>query len=255
MRQRVEQGVRVVTGLTSCLGVLLGAVSCIGGGRIHEGGMPTSPVAQFSAPNCEVHTQAGVSAAEANFFMIDGRRAFSLLVLDQRGKGAEIENYWKDEEGHHFVGNTQNGPAWHYLIPDKRGESGKLISYTTYALKPAGDHHFIEGVPTQECELKFLAAEPWQPPENSEAHSAAPAAPPPPPPPAAEPVRACVPGETRECVGAGACRGGHACLPDGSGFSACDCGSTATPQAPDSPPPTGKPEAAKPGKNEGVKKP
>jgi len=49
------------------------------------------------------------------------------------------------------------------------------------------------------------------------AHSAA-------PPPKAAPA-ACVRGETRECVGAGACKGGQACLADGSGFSDCDCGS------------------------------
>jgi hypothetical protein len=34
----------------------------------------------------------------------------------------------------------------------------------------------------------------------------------------------CEPGATRECVGAGACRGGQACLTDGSAWSPCDCG-------------------------------
>ena len=37
--------------------------------------------------------------------------------------------------------------------------------------------------------------------------------------------RACAIGETRACVGAGACKGGQACLADGSGFGSCDCGS------------------------------
>jgi len=48
------------------------------------------------------------------------------------------------------------------------------------------------------------------------------------PPPVASvapaPPRACVPGATQACVGSGACSGGQACLPDGSGFGACDCG-------------------------------
>jgi hypothetical protein len=43
------------------------------------------------------------------------------------------------------------------------------------------------------------------------------------------PHRLCVPGQTQRCVGAGACEGGQACLPDGSGFGPCDCG----PSAPD----------------------
>jgi hypothetical protein len=60
----------------------------------------------------------------------------------------------------------------------------------------------------------------------------------------------CTTGETRECVGPGACRGGQACQRDGSGFGACDCGpgtpnpaSTSGDQV--APPPV-SPEAATP---------
>lgn len=51
----------------------------------------------------------------------------------------------------------------------------------------------------------------------------APVAPPVAPVPA-EPSKACAPNETRMCYGPGACQGGQYCLPDGSGFSGCDCG-------------------------------
>ncbi|HEV8548559.1 MAG TPA: hypothetical protein VGQ57_06015 [Polyangiaceae bacterium] len=44
------------------------------------------------------------------------------------------------------------------------------------------------------------------------------------PPSVAAAARACVPGATQSCVGAGACAGGQACLADGSGFGPCDCG-------------------------------
>lgn len=54
---------------------------------------------------------------------------------------------------------------------------------------------------------------------------------------------ACSIGETRTCVGAGACQGGQACLPDRSGFSACDCG---TVEKPSSAPPGAAPSAAAP---------
>ena len=37
--------------------------------------------------------------------------------------------------------------------------------------------------------------------------------------------RLCVPGVTQRCYGPGACAGAQACLPDGSGFGPCDCGS------------------------------
>ena len=48
------------------------------------------------------------------------------------------------------------------------------------------------------------------------------------------PVRTCATGETRECVGPAACKGGQVCLADGSGFGTCDCG-------PAAPPPSGPP--------------
>lgn len=51
------------------------------------------------------------------------------------------------------------------------------------------------------------------------------APPSPQPAPAPAPARVCVPGSTQSCVGPGACPGGQSCLPDGSGFGPCDCGS------------------------------
>ncbi len=43
----------------------------------------------------------------------------------------------------------------------------------------------------------------------------------------------CTPGGTQRCVGPGACEGGQSCLPDGSGYAACDCGkATAAPVSP-----------------------
>jgi hypothetical protein len=46
-------------------------------------------------------------------------------------------------------------------------------------------------------------------------------------PPPAERTRVCTPGSTLRCFGPGACNGGQACLPDGSGFGPCDCGQAA----------------------------
>ena len=38
------------------------------------------------------------------------------------------------------------------------------------------------------------------------------------------PARGCFPGSTQACIGAGACKGGQQCLPDGAAFGPCDCG-------------------------------
>jgi hypothetical protein len=58
--------------------------------------------------------------------------------------------------------------------------------------------------------------------------SAAPTVPSPPP-------LACTIGETRTCVGPGACQGGQACLADRTGFGACDCGPAAPSPVPVAP--------------------
>lgn len=54
------------------------------------------------------------------------------------------------------------------------------------------------------------------------------------------PGQVCVPGVTQLCLGPAACRGAQACLADGKGFGACDCGSqgsntgnTPSPKGPD----------------------
>jgi hypothetical protein len=47
------------------------------------------------------------------------------------------------------------------------------------------------------------------------------------PPSLAAAAQRCVPNATQLCYGPGACQGAQACLPDGTGFTACDCGSGA----------------------------
>jgi len=44
------------------------------------------------------------------------------------------------------------------------------------------------------------------------------------PPPTQSTAGVCTKGSTQACIGPGACQGGQSCLPDGSGYGACDCG-------------------------------
>jgi hypothetical protein len=59
------------------------------------------------------------------------------------------------------------------------------------------------------------------------------------------PPRACVPGATQACIGPGKCEGGQSCLPDGSAFGPCDCGTLGpplvAPAAPGAAPPAPSP--------------
>jgi hypothetical protein len=40
-------------------------------------------------------------------------------------------------------------------------------------------------------------------------------------------AKVCAPGDTRACVGVGACAGGQVCRPDGTGFGSCECAPSA----------------------------
>ncbi len=64
------------------------------------------------------------------------------------------------------------------------------------------------------------------------------------PAPAPSASRVCTLGETRACVGPGACQGGQICLSDGTGFGSCDCGPAPTPAPAPAPPPSAAPTDA-----------
>lgn len=68
-----------------------------------------------------------------------------------------------------------------------------------------------------------------------------------PPPPAQPPAQACTPNETKLCYGPGACKGAQSCLPDGSGYGPCDCGTAGGQQTPAEGQPEPEGQAAQPG--------
>jgi hypothetical protein len=74
-------------------------------------------------------------------------------------------------------------------------------------------NHIFERI-GEELGKQDLSGKPPEPPAPEADAGAEDAAPPP----------LCVPNATQECVGPGACKGGQSCLPDGSGFTECDCG-------------------------------
>jgi len=90
----------------------------------------------------------------------------------------------------------------------------------------------VEGHSTgaEGAEVHFRCGEPrkapqWKLPKRKKARKPpAPAASQKAPEPAA---KVCTPGITQRCFGPGACEGAQACLPDGTGWGPCDCGSAA----------------------------
>lgn len=103
-----------------------------------------------------------------------------------------------------------------------------------------------KGVPAPPLPADAIADNPRDPntPPPPDPNDATHPPPPPTPPPVAQ--RACVPGSTQACIGPGRCEGGQSCLPDGSAYGPCDCGTLGPPPTAPSatPPPSAAPPSA-----------
>ncbi len=110
------------------------------------------------------------------------------------------------------------------------GGRGYVVLGGTSKRSLYGSADGVSQVETREADLTIACADHQNElPKVLVSSTVTPSAPPVAPQPiaaAAPPAKtsACTPGATQQCVGAGACAGGQACLPDGSGFAACDCG-------------------------------
>jgi hypothetical protein len=126
-----------------------------------------------------------------------------------------------------FILVQRSDPEVYGVQGHKTGTEGALVVFRC-------------GAPSEEPEWKLPARR-----DASTAEAPASARPAPsasarsgaPEPPPARPERVCTPGVTQRCHGPGACDGAQACLPDGSGFGPCDCGS-------DTPDPDAEPDGA-----------
>jgi hypothetical protein len=184
---------------------------------------PPNPVGTFRAPECRSVATGRVSKGPAATYYLSPRSGrYELTELADSGRGAQIRNYWRDAGGHNFVTYQKGGPAWQYVIPDDPTQPGQRRVYArgTYRVEKQVGTYRISGVPAVDCTLVHAG----QVATGAPAPAPEPAAPPPPPPADPSPALVCSPGATQECIGAGACRGGQVCLPDGSAWGACDCG-------------------------------
>lgn len=202
------------------LAILLAAVythSCGPPRLVYKDGVPKTARAKFTTESCRWESHLRIPTTDTQFYLIDGRRSYALLVLDQHSIGEEIENYVKDDTGHHFS-VTERRRAWQYSFPDERGAAGTLSYFEDSFRADAREHGFkIGGTPKGTCTLQSVPMPEVDDPQHLDAKAAS----------------VCAPGATQACTGRGACAGGQACLPNGSGWGSCDCGSNASaPQDP-----------------------
>jgi hypothetical protein len=201
------------------------------GAEQHRGGAPPGVVAIFSVPACKLAaTGETLPGPDGSYHLASTPKGPRLYELDSSGSGSAIKNYWSDPAGHHFATYVTGKQAWEYTIPDDRRLPGTRTVYTQYHVQKMPGGFRIQGQPFATCVMinpttTQAAAEPMPAPTPAEASAAPPPQPASTAAPAALPAgQVCAPGATQECVGPAACRGGQRCLPDGSGFSECDCG-------------------------------
>lgn len=238
---------------TLMIGAAVLVASCasyfLKGAKEYRGGPPPGAIASFTAKTC---TEAGsgqkMDGPTSTYYLVNTTRGPALYELDASGKGSAITNYWRDSQGHHFAAYVRGHQAWEYVLPDDRSKPGVRKVFLQYQVQSVPGGFRIAGQPMATCPLLNPEAPTAAPPAATASTSAAPPPPPPPtagasmdggaplgdgaapgadggtPSPAKPKGMLCVPGTTQECVGSGACHGGQHCLPDGSGFSPCDCG-------------------------------
>lgn len=116
-------------------------------------------------------------------------------------------------------------------LRDAAAKLGASYVQVTSIRKPGANHQCLEHeYALHGVAYRNSAPAPAAAPAAGTRSTTAPEEPPAPPAAASATLqpgspRACIPGITQACLGAGACQGAQACRDDGAGFSACDCGS------------------------------
>ncbi len=238
-------------GLLAAASVACGTMSCASwfmkGSSQHKGPLPHNALAEFRVPTCTMANGEEIDGPDTTYYLVRGRKGPELIEAERSGRASAITNYWRDESGHNFATYVRGRQAWQYVIPDNPEEPAERRVFMQYGVSKHARGFRLTGTPIARCALarhggSVPTGAAAAPPPASAEPAAVPA-------PAGAPVASqaptaaptvdagggeattssvlCVPGSTQECVGPGGCRGGQACLSDGSGFGACDCGGQA----------------------------
>lgn len=202
------------------------------GPSVYKGGLPQDAIASYKAPTCVAKDGAKQDGPNATYYLTRQRGSLVLLELNDFGQGLSFKNSFEDENGYNFIVQLkENGKptdAIHFVFPMSATQNAARYVFPAGTYKPVKSKaRKIDGEPSLTCELvnqRGAEATPKTPAASSATPPAASSAAPP-------AGRVCIPGQTQECVGPGACRGGQVCVPDGTAFGPCDCG-TGTPPAP-----------------------
>jgi hypothetical protein len=176
---------------------------------------PANAVATFKAPSCRSFASGNESdGPPATYFLAPAANGMSLTELSDSGTGLEIRNYWRDANGHNFVHYERGGLAWHYVVPEGQGQTGRRVVFApgTYQVTSMQGTDRVSGTPTVNCELLSAdAAASYEAKKKKEEEEKN------------EPEPVCTAGQTQACTGPEGCSGEQDCATDGKSWGPCAC--------------------------------
>lgn len=133
------------------------ASTFMAGSKPHKG-VPTNSIAVYKVPKC-INLKDGTAIDGPkgyNYYLVKTESGPVLYELDQKGSGAAITNYWRDENGMNFLTYVKTSHGWQYVIPDDKTKPAARKCYvrgTFRVMDVGGVMKVTSGEPTYNCEM------------------------------------------------------------------------------------------------------
>ena len=144
--------------LSTLLLLIFGCASSFMVGSQPHTGVPDNAIASYTIPTCN-HVSDGTSIdgpKDTTYFLVETETGPVLYELDNKGSGAAIANYWKDENGMNFLTYVKTSHGWQYVIPEDGSKPAVRQCYVkgTFRVQNVeGVLKVTSGSPTYTCEM------------------------------------------------------------------------------------------------------
>ena len=133
------------------------ASTFMAGSQPHKG-VPANVVAVYTVPKCiNQNNDSTIDGPRGiTYYLVKTESGPVLYELDQKGSGAAITNYWKDENGMNFLTYVKTSHGWQYVIPDDKTKPAVRKCYvrgTFRVMSVDGVLKVTSGSPTYSCEM------------------------------------------------------------------------------------------------------
>lgn len=133
------------------------ASTFMAGSQPHKG-VPANVVAVYTVPKCiNQNNDSTIDGPRGiTYYLVKTESGPVLYELDQKGSGAAITNYWKDENGMNFLTYVKTSHGWQYVIPDDKTKPAVRKCYvrgTFRVMSVDGVLKVTSGSPTFSCKM------------------------------------------------------------------------------------------------------